>query len=198
MNQLRTHAGNTVQIEVGPVVRDEASVDIASSTGTAPIEITTVGNHGYAAGDIVRVEEHTLNGKANGEHEIETIASPTRFTLKGTSGDRAGGKTGRVVRLKRVDLSLGGTKMWFTAKPRKAIPDSPAPALQKTELAGITLNSPSSTGNSKATIVVLPADTVGILKTTDYVWDVELEEPGGRRSTIAEGDWQILGSVTRT
>lgn len=196
MNQLRTIAGNTVKIDVGPVVRDEIPVEIASSTATTPVEVTTKTAHGCTVGDKVRVDDHLLNGKANGEWEVEATPSATRLTLKGSSGDRVGGGTGELTRIVPVDLTLAGTKMRFMAKLRKALVDGAA-EIVKDESDGVTLNSPVTLSKNRATVEIPPVDTADVLETADFYYDVELEEPGGRVTTVAQGDWQVLAAVRR-
>lgn len=77
-----------------------AAVNIASSTATNPIQITTSTPHGLTTGDWVDVYGHTVNLPANCLNTQITLVSSTQFTvpINGT-GSTAGGATGVVAPL---------------------------------------------------------------------------------------------------
>ena len=68
--------------------------DVSGATNTAPIEITTSGDHGYATGDAVVVKDVKGNTAANGSWTV-TVRSDTTLVLDGSegSGAYAGGGT---------------------------------------------------------------------------------------------------------
>lgn len=187
MTELRSVAGETLQFEVGPVERDDPAFEIASSSGST---VTTVENHGYSTGDHVRIESHLWN-PINGVWVITQTGAKT-FTLDGGPSGSSGGRTGQAVRQIPVDLTLSTTEVYFTAKTSLALADASA-FVQKTA----TLNSPSSARKNLATVTVAPADTLGLLDTTDFYFDVQLEEPDGRITRLDHGIWKVGAAVTR-
>lgn len=96
-----------------------------------------------------------------------------------------------------VDLSLAGTKLWFTAKAAKT--DSYANA--KIALSyvtggatdGFVVSKPSSTDDPNGTITI-PKEQ--LVESAYWYWDLTLEEPDGRRTTVDEGAFKILLPVT--
>lgn len=67
--------------------------NIASSTNTTPIEITTSSAHGYLSGQGVYINGHLTNTAANGVWKL-TVMSTTKFTLTDSVGNGVGGATG--------------------------------------------------------------------------------------------------------
>jgi hypothetical protein len=73
-----------------------AAVNIASSTNTTPIQITTSSPHDLTTGDTVDVSGHHTNTNANGQWVV-SVLSTTQFTLVGsTLNGNTGGATGQV------------------------------------------------------------------------------------------------------
>jgi hypothetical protein len=76
-----------------------ASLAIASSTNTTPIQITTSTAHGLTTGDGVFIQDHQANYNANGLWTVNVI-STTQFTLSSpnytATGVATGGATGLV------------------------------------------------------------------------------------------------------
>jgi membrane protease YdiL (CAAX protease family) len=68
--------------------------DVVGATSTAPIEVTTSGDHGFATGDTVVVDGVRGNTAANGTWTV-TVRSDTTLALDGSegSGAYAGGGT---------------------------------------------------------------------------------------------------------
>jgi hypothetical protein len=100
-----------------------------------------------------------------------------------------------------VDLTLANTQMWFTAKRKTAVADADAVirlGSPTTGLTGITLNLPASDDDNMATITV-PVDVTAVLPParTELVYDVQLLEPSGRKTTVATGNLTVLADVTR-
>lgn len=100
-----------------------------------------------------------------------------------------------------IDLTLGGTEIRFTAKA--AISDADAGAvIRKTSgvaggPGGITPDSPASAGKNIALVTIQPSETDALTTLpATLVFDVQLLEPSGRKSTIAEGDLVIVADVT--
>lgn len=98
-----------------------------------------------------------------------------------------------------IDLTLAGTKLWFTAKHEKSAADEDAIVRKgnaATTLDGITADDPASTDNNMATVVIDPEDTLALDEPTDLYWDIVLKEPGGRTETLDEGVWKLGLPVT--
>lgn len=194
MSELRSAAGETVTYEIGPVEREEPLLEIASSSGAS---ITTTANHGYSTNDHVRVTGHVWN-PINGRWIVASVQSPTQFTLSGAPSGMTGGATGYVNRVAAVDLSAADTMMRFSAKESLdavsayVAKDSDAGA----GLGGITLNDPSTARKNLATLTIDPADTSALDESTDFYFDVWLEEPDGRMTRIDRGIWKIGAAVT--
>lgn len=193
MSELRSAAGETVEFQVGPVERDEAAFEIASSTGA---QITTELDHGYSTGDHVRVEGHVWN-PINGRWVI-TVNSSKVLTLSGADTSRTGGATGTVTRVAAVDLTVVGTEMVFTAKRHLQDADADA-VVTKTSVdaGGIQLNQPATARKNLATITIDPADTDALLDSEDFYFDVQLAESGGRVTRVDRGVWKVGAAVTR-
>ena len=62
--------------------------DVVAATNTAPVEITTDGEHGFATGDAVTVRDVEGNTGANGTWKV-TVRSETTFVLDGSEGSGA-------------------------------------------------------------------------------------------------------------
>jgi hypothetical protein len=69
------------------------TVNLASSTNTTPIAVTTAVAHGYVTGTTVTIAGHLVNTNANGTWPI-VVTSPTTFTLTGRTGNGVGVATG--------------------------------------------------------------------------------------------------------
>jgi len=80
-----------------------ATLNIASSTNTTPIVITTSTAHGLHSGDEVLVYGHQTNTNANGRWDVTALTSTT-FSLNGSTPTAIGGATGLV-----QPLTLGPT-----------------------------------------------------------------------------------------
>jgi hypothetical protein len=100
-----------------------------------------------------------------------------------------------------VDLTLAGTKLWFTAKRKKSDPDADAVIAKTFNVAGgpdgIAINTPASTDKNMARATVPAGDTDDLLETTHLVFEWQLEEPGGRVSSPDHGTLSLLGAVVR-
>jgi hypothetical protein len=93
-----------------------------------------------------------------------------------------------------IDLSVAGTKLWFTVKAN--LDDTYAEALiAKTYVQGgspdgFAITTPISTDDPNGTITIertlLAYDDVLVAW-----WDLTIEEPGGRRSTVDGGAFKI-------
>ena len=70
-------------------------VNLASTTNTSPIAVTTAVTHGFVTGWSVTIAGHLVNTAANGTWTI-TVTSPTTFTLTGTTGNGVGVASGTV------------------------------------------------------------------------------------------------------
>lgn len=79
-----------------------SALNIASSTNTSPIKITTSAAHNLETGMMVIVANHTLNTAANGLWTV-TVVDADEFTLDGSVFNGTGGATGTV-----QSLDLGG------------------------------------------------------------------------------------------
>lgn len=97
-NPVTQYAGATVYFPTtqvtDPPLQVNPDVNIASSTGATPIEVTTAAAHGYITGDMTRVAGHD-QAAANGTRAI-TFVDSTHFTIDGSVGTGAGGATGIV------------------------------------------------------------------------------------------------------
>lgn len=62
--------------------------DLVGATNTAPIELTTSGDHGYETGDAVVVEDVEGNTAANGSWTV-TVRTDRTLTLDGSEGNGA-------------------------------------------------------------------------------------------------------------
>ena len=80
-----------------------AQVNIASSTNTTPIQVTTSTPHGLTSGDGVDIRGHRTNTSANGTW-ISTVIGPSSLSLVGSAGVGVGGATGTL-----QSLALGPT-----------------------------------------------------------------------------------------
>lgn len=195
MSELRSAAGETVEFQVGPIERDEAAFEIASSTGA---QITTELEHGYSAGDHVRVEGHVWN-PINGAWVVASVQGAKTFTLSGADTSLTGGASGTVTRIAAVDLSAAGTEMVFTAKRRLQDTDAQAVVTKGSEspLTGIVLNQPVTSRKNLATITIDAADTQGLLDSEDLYFDVQLAEDSGRVTRVDRGIWKVGAAVSR-
>lgn len=71
--------------------------NIVSSTNAGPINVQVTG-HGYATGDIIYIQNHTINLTANGTWTI-TWVNANNFTLDGSTGIGVGGATGSCTKI---------------------------------------------------------------------------------------------------
>ena len=71
---------------------------VSGATNAAPIEITTVANHGLSAGDIVAIRDVQGNLAANGIFKVTVGGNAKKFTLNDSDGSLSGAYTrgGRV------------------------------------------------------------------------------------------------------
>lgn len=95
-----------------------------------------------------------------------------------------------------VDLSTAGTKLWFTVKAQLTDDD---PLFQKTYVAGvssngITVTKASSTDDPNGTIEIARADVAADVLTT-WWWELLIEEPNDRRSTVERGAFKVVESI---
>lgn len=104
-----------------------------------------------------------------------------------------------------IDLTTAGMMLRFTAKTAKADTDAAAKIRKRTTNAGgaageVTVDSPASAANNWATIRILPADTTALTVPAtgrlSLFYDVQLEEPDGRVTTLARGKLEIVPDVT--
>lgn len=87
-----------------------AEVNIASSTATTPIVVTTSGAHGLQTGMVVIIAGHLVNTNANGVRQV-LVLSGTTFSLKTLSGTNVasngtGAATGTVQSLALPGVTL--------------------------------------------------------------------------------------------
>lgn len=80
------------------------AVNVASSTNTTPITITTSAAHGLVAGDYVMVASHAPNTNANGVWKVGTVSSSTTFEIlqingSNTTGNASGGTGGNATKI---------------------------------------------------------------------------------------------------
>lgn len=103
-----------------------------------------------------------------------------------------------------VDLTTVGMMVRFTAKTSKAVADAEA-SLRKTHgvaggPGGITVNLPISAAKNWAMIRVESAETAALAVpaagSLRLVYDVELQEPDGRKTTLARGELMVVPDVT--
>jgi hypothetical protein len=95
-----------------------------------------------------------------------------------------------------VDLTVAGTKVWFTAKRRKG--DAYADAvITKTWVAGGISDGISIEGaaHNVARVQIDAADTLALTASTQLEWDCTLENAGGR-VTVAQGTLRVPLSVS--
>lgn len=101
-----------------------------------------------------------------------------------------------------IDLSIAGTKLWFTVKQHAADTDAAA-KVQRTYLAsgggaGITV---AGTGDKNTGTIIVPrADVVALALTETVVWswDLLVEEPGAQqRDEIDSGAFKIRIGISR-
>jgi hypothetical protein len=85
-------------------------------------------------------------------------------------------------------LAANGTELRFTVKRSRTDTDAEA-AISKHVGAGITI-----TGATTAVLALLPADTAG-MPDRSYVYDLELTEPDGRITTVAQGKFRVTADV---
>jgi len=84
-----------------------STISISSSTNVSPIVVTTSVNHNYMTGDVVSIQNHTVNTNANGRWTI-FVTNATQFQLVGSTGNGVGGATGTVTNLVRpTGMALG-------------------------------------------------------------------------------------------
>lgn len=100
-----------------------------------------------------------------------------------------------------IDLTQGGMKMWVTAKATLDVADSAAPIRKRTVSAGgasgeIDLNVPVTTDKNYATANITAAEIAAITAPVFLKCDVQLEEPNGRKTTIARGVIAVRADVT--
>jgi len=77
-------------------------VNIAASTNTSPIKITTGTPHSLSSGESVTIANHLVNTSANGVW-IATVVDYCNFTIP-TAGNGIGGKTGTAVPTQPDDM----------------------------------------------------------------------------------------------
>jgi len=80
------------------------SLPITSSTNAGPINVNCVG-HGYVTGDIIYIQDHTVNLTANGTWTI-TYVGVDNFTLDGSTGIGVGGATGTCTKIPWLTVKL--------------------------------------------------------------------------------------------
>lgn len=96
-----------------------------------------------------------------------------------------------------VDLSVTGTKLWFTVKANRGDADA---IIEKTYEAGgaadgISVSSPSSTTDPNGTITIDPAD-LAVDQRHSWYWDLTLLEIDGRLTTVERGAFKVTVPVT--
>jgi hypothetical protein len=98
-----------------------------------------------------------------------------------------------------IDLSLSGTKLWFTVKAAKS--DTYAAAkVKKTYVVGgsadgFAIDDATSTDAPNGTITI-PASELAYDERKSWYFDLTLEEPAGRKTTVDKGAFKILLPVT--
>jgi len=80
------------------------SKNIGSSTNTTPIKIT-INNHGFSTGDVLFVQNHTINLTANGDWRI-TVVDTNNFTLDDSTPTAVGGATGNCTKINHQVVQL--------------------------------------------------------------------------------------------
>lgn len=98
-----------------------------------------------------------------------------------------------------LDLTQGGMQARFTAKA--VITDADVDAkIRKgspgTTLAGIALNVPASTAKNYGTVTIDPADSEALAAPVSLLFDLQIQEPNGRKTTIRRGVLAIAPDVT--
>lgn len=92
-------------------------------------------------------------------------------------------------------LDISGYSVWVTAKRQKSDLDAAA-IFQLTKAGGaITVG---GAGNNVATTTIPPASTASLTADTVLYYDVQIESPGGKVDTVAEGVLTIGLDVTQT
>lgn len=94
-----------------------------------------------------------------------------------------------------IDLTLTGTKLWFTVKRHQEDAEA-SEVFQKTYVAGgaaVGITVVGTGSKNTGTITVDPADVSSSPgKTWVGFYDLLLEEPGGRRSSIDDGAFKVF------
>lgn len=94
-----------------------------------------------------------------------------------------------------IDLTLAGTKLWFTVKERAG---TAVALIQKTYVAGgasVGIDVVTTGAKNTGTITIAAVDTEALTSVSRWVWDLLLEESGGRRTTLDAGSFKIRVGV---
>ncbi len=98
--------------------------------------------------------------------------------------------------LQPIDLTVAPVKLWFTVKERAG---STVALIQKTWVASGAVSSGiviTATGSKNTgTISIAASETATFADVRRYVWDLLLEETGGRRTTLDSGSFKIRVGV---
>lgn len=92
-----------------------------------------------------------------------------------------------------VDLTVPGTKLWFTGKVSKNSPDNQAIWQKTIANGGVVV-----TGATTATATLQPTDTANLADGTGVYYDVQVETSTGRVQTAFEGSITFEIDVTQS
>lgn len=154
-----TNNGSLIWTECSPTAQTypTSQVPISSSTNVSPIVITTTINHNYVTGDVVAIQNHTVNTNANGRWNI-IVVTATTFQLAGSTGNGVGGATGTATDLTTPTGMLLGAWENLQGPSTLKIPigtNTPSAAFYRGEK--VTQTTSGATG----TILGVIMDTVG-------------------------------------
>jgi hypothetical protein len=94
-----------------------------------------------------------------------------------------------------VDLTLGGTKAWMTAK-RKLTDLDTAAEFQAKVGDGLVLDMPNTTDNNMLRVTITGDKTADIVTALALHYDVWVEEPSARRTRVDSGFVNVMPAVT--
>jgi hypothetical protein len=90
-----------------------------------------------------------------------------------------------------VAVNLTGASLWFTAKTGVAQADPGV--FQKTIGSGIVV---TDAAGGLAQVTIAPADTSGLTVPTTLLYDIQLLESTGTKTTVASGNLTIMPDIT--
>jgi len=110
-------------------MRVEPLTAIAFSTNGNPAILVTLSPHGLVAGDTVIIANHDTTPPLNGERVVETVLTPSSFTVDVNGGGQpgTGGTVRRTIPVEPLTLEQGKLRAgldWTSPDPRDALMQS--------------------------------------------------------------------------